>query len=459
MKVKRILSMALCAAIAASMAGCSKETAGGDVTTITVWTGNGGDKAFITKEIENWNNTTGKEKGIRIDYTVQEGSIGEKLDLAFSSGKAPDIFQGGTLAQLVANDQIAAYEDLPGGDALVKKFEKYIEEDMNRINGKTYMLPVSVTTYGLIYNKDMFKAAGIVDENGEAKPPETLAEMVEDAKKLTNPDKKEYGMIFPVKFGSWYDLDVTKVATATDGLPVGYNPATGQFDFSGQAEVMKAIMQIKADGSYFPGADGIDNDTARSRFALGGIGMKTAGSYDYGVLTDQFPAKIDWGVAPFPSADRNEKHLQFMNSGSFYKINKSSVETIGAEKLMTVMEWFCSDELIKKYYENGLQLPIDFDMVSDVELGDDMENWKAFAEMTKISRQFVMPRLFDVSGQKDLAQTWLEDIWTGNIPADQIDEVCREKADMMNKGIEKYQELHPDYDGQKYILPEWNTKR
>ena len=88
-----------------------------------------------------------------------------------------------------------------------------------------------------------------------------------------------------------------------------------------------------------------------------------------------------------------------------------------------------------------------------------MENWKAFAEMTKISRQFVMPRLFDVSGQKDLAQTWLEDIWTGNIPADQIDEVCREKADMMNKGIEKYQELHPDYDGQKYILPEWNTKR
>ena len=30
---------------------------------------------------------------------------------------------------------------------------------------------------------------------------------------------------------------------------------------------------------------------------------------------------------------------------------------------------------------------------------------------------------------------------------------------MMNKGIEKYQELHPDYDGQKYILSEWNTKR
>ncbi|UKI35907.1 MAG: extracellular solute-binding protein [Clostridiales bacterium] len=36
---------------------------------------------------------------------------------------------------------------------------------------KTYRLPVSVTTMGLIYNKDMFKSAGIVDEKGEAKAP------------------------------------------------------------------------------------------------------------------------------------------------------------------------------------------------------------------------------------------------------------------------------------------------
>ena len=42
-------------------------------------------------------------------------------------------------------------------------------------NGKTYALPGNgMMVQGLIYNKDMFKAAGLVDENGEAKPPVTL---------------------------------------------------------------------------------------------------------------------------------------------------------------------------------------------------------------------------------------------------------------------------------------------
>ena len=363
------------------------------------------------------------------------------------------------MALLAANNYIAPFDDMPGGRELIDKNQAYIEEDINSINGKTYQIPVSVTTYGLIYNKDMFKAAGIVDENGEAKPPETLDELVETAQKLTNPDKKEYGIIFPVKFSSWYDIDITKMATATDGFPVGYNPATGQFDFSGQAQVMKALIKIKENGSYFPGADGIDNDTARSRFALGGIGMKTAGSYDYGVLTEQFPAKIDWGVAPFPSADKNEKHLQFMNISGSYMINKQSVDTVGADKLMVAAEWLLSDEMVIKKYQEGLSLPINSDIVMNAELPDKMENWKAFAEMTKISRQFVMPRLFDISGQKDLGQTWLEDIWTGNIPYDDIEKVAAEKADMMNEGIEKYQSAHPEYVGEKYILPSWDTKR
>ncbi|UKI36826.1 MAG: extracellular solute-binding protein [Clostridiales bacterium] len=38
-----------------------------------------------------------------------------------------------------------------------------------KINGKTYSLPFSAATRGLVYNKDMFKAAGIVDEKRRGK--------------------------------------------------------------------------------------------------------------------------------------------------------------------------------------------------------------------------------------------------------------------------------------------------
>ncbi|MBO5059321.1 MAG: extracellular solute-binding protein [Clostridia bacterium] len=460
MKAKGIIAAICCGALMVSLAGCGTKTAMQDgMTTVTVWTGDGGSKAFMTKAVDEWNKTTGKEKGIYIEYTVQEGNMGEKLDLALSSGKAPDMFGGGNLAQLVANDQIVALEDMPGGPEMIAAREKYITEDSQRFQGKTYRLPVSVTTHGLIYNKDMFVAAGIVDENGEAKAPETLEEMVEAAKKLTNPSKKEYGIIYPGKWSSWYDLDITKVATATDGFPVGYNPKTGWFDYSGQAEVMKAIIKIKENGSCFPGTEGIDNDAARSRFALGNIGMKMGASYDYGVLTEQFPTDINWGVAPFPSADKNVKHRQFMNISSSCFINKASVEQIGEDKLMEVYKWLAGDEMIINMYKEGLALPYDSELVEGIEIPDEMENWKIFAEMEAISQVFVMPRLFDVAGEKELYQVWLEDIWTGNIPYDRIDEVAKEKADMMNKAIDRYQELHPEYEGQKYILSDWDTRR
>ena len=73
---------------------------------------------------------------------------------------------------------------------------------------------------------------------------------------------------------------------------------------------MQTIIGIKEDGSYMPGVESLTNDAARAKFGAGGIGMKVAGSFDYGVLTEQFPAQIEWGVAPYPVADENDTYLQ-----------------------------------------------------------------------------------------------------------------------------------------------------
>ncbi|MBR6849880.1 MAG: extracellular solute-binding protein, partial [Lachnospiraceae bacterium] len=67
-------------------------------------------------------------------------------------------------------------------------------------NGKTYTVPITAGPQGLLYNKDLFKAAGLVDENGEPTPPETFDELVEYAKILTDVGKKQYGIILPLKW-------------------------------------------------------------------------------------------------------------------------------------------------------------------------------------------------------------------------------------------------------------------
>ena len=135
---------------------------------------------------------------------------------------------------------------------------------------------------------------------------------------------------------------------------------TGKFDFSGQAKIMDSMIKIKKDGSCVPGTEGLDNDPARARFGQGNVGMKIAGSYDVGVLKDQFPAKIEWGVAPLPLNDLNSKGMQYGSADGMFAINKQSVERIGADKIVTILEYFTSDELLKELYKKGLSMPIDY---------------------------------------------------------------------------------------------------
>ena len=188
-KLRNILLFVLVLAmVIPSMTGCKKEEVSSDgLTTVTVWTNAAGSKAVMTKLVNDWNETTGKEKGIKIDYQVKTGGDYTKaLDLAIEGGTAPDLFLGGNTRKYALNGNIWALDELPGGPELIEKSKEYLAENRGMVDGKTYKLPVSATTRGLIYNKEMFVEAGIVDENGVAKPPETLAELREVAKKLTD---------------------------------------------------------------------------------------------------------------------------------------------------------------------------------------------------------------------------------------------------------------------------------
>jgi ABC-type glycerol-3-phosphate transport system substrate-binding protein len=80
------------------------------------------------------------------------------------------------------------------------------------VNERYYGLPAgpySGYIMGLFYNKKLFKSAGIVDKNGEAKPPETWDEFVTDAVKLTNKKKNisGFGICAATGAAGWYFLN------------------------------------------------------------------------------------------------------------------------------------------------------------------------------------------------------------------------------------------------------------
>ncbi len=439
--------------------GAAKKEAATEVTKVVWWRSNGHDKAFMQEKFNRFNETVGTEKGIELEYVTKEGDMEEMLNLAYTSGQAPDLFNTYQIEMRAQKDQIAPLEEIDGTEKLLEKFGGNALEIRHQYQGKTYTLPITSGTYGLIYNKQMFKDAGLVDENGEPKTPATWDEMVEYAKKLTNPDKKEYGIIFPGKWGGFYTTDINMASSAINGMTDAYDPRTGTFCYDAQITVMNAMIQMKRDGSCVPGTEGIDNDPARARFGQGGIGMKIAGSYDYGVLTEQFPAKIEWGVAPLPVEDAGAvAGMQYASADGLCSINKASVDRIGADKIVAILDYFTSDEMLVELFQSGLSIPINYDLVKDVEIPDNMENWKTFASFVPFSKCPPLTVKSEMTGEKNISDLCIEMLSEMASP-EEVEKTFKDYEKKQNDGIAKYQELHPDYDPSPFIYPDWKLTR
>lgn len=80
--------------------------------------------------------------------------------------------------QALAHDgQLANLTQLGSDD--IKDLYPESVYNANCYNGDAYALPFSANTVVLMYNKDILKACGIVDENGEAKAPTTIEELID----------------------------------------------------------------------------------------------------------------------------------------------------------------------------------------------------------------------------------------------------------------------------------------
>ena len=441
-----------------SLGGCGTEQAQ-DVssdgrTIIRVWTGDTGSRLLYEQAVEEFNETIGMENGIQVVYEAKE-NLGQTMTVALQTHQAPELFMAGSVAEYAEQGYITPLDDLPGGKELIEKYKDYLVEETQVYKGKTYSIPYAANTYALIYNKDLFKAAGIVDENGEAKPPETFAELRDYARRLTDARNGNYGIAFPLKWSGMFNTDFMNAVLASSGS-TGYDFTTGEYDFSCYKALLDTIMQIKEDQSYMPGAEGLDNDPARSRFAEGNIGMKFAVSWDVGVLNTQFPAKCDWGVAPLPVENKGEQYYQKMNVNTGFKISSEAVDKVGADKIMVVYNWLVSEDMAKRIYELGGNLPLDASIVDQVDDTNLPKGWKEFADLLKISTPMPKELPYDISGEVSFDQDFLNNVWPGNKT---VDQAIADANRIYNAGAEKYQSLHSDMDVNSYIMPDYSRLR
>lgn len=179
--------------------------------------------------------------GIRVRRVVQ-AAYTTTLPLAYESGDMPDVF--GIHPDIEWSNYLnwlLPLNNLEGFDewyATVPDAEARFAEGQNLHNGQVVTAPWEVTRPWLyvFINTALYKEAGIVDENGEALLPETMEQMVENARIIQQKTGKA-GWVTQVvddwalNMNYWLCQRSGGYVTA-DGAPLGWDARAGRFMFS-----------------------------------------------------------------------------------------------------------------------------------------------------------------------------------------------------------------------------------
>jgi multiple sugar transport system substrate-binding protein len=140
--------------------------------------------------------------------TIEEEPEGGAFDALIAAGNQPDIITvsfGTQVGHYAAAGVVIPLEDLDGAKDL---FAKIDPATLQNLYGHNYYMPVGADVTVLIYNKDLFKEAGLDPE----KPPTTFAEFLDDAAKIDglpprSDGTKVRGTVFwndALAWGGWY---------------------------------------------------------------------------------------------------------------------------------------------------------------------------------------------------------------------------------------------------------------
>ncbi|REK84981.1 ABC transporter substrate-binding protein [Streptomyces inhibens] len=174
--------------------------------------------------------------------------------------------------------------------------------DYTSYQGKQCALPLLADSYGLYYNKDAFKKAGIT------RPPQTMSELKRDAVKLTRrakdgsyqqvgfmPNFRLYQNSPDRMFAQWGPTYFDKHGKAQ----LAKDPATKKF-FATQREL------IEAQGGYGPlekfRARFGEEMSSQNAFLTQKLAMHMDGEWR-GLMLRQAKAKFGWDTAPMPVPD------------------------------------------------------------------------------------------------------------------------------------------------------------
>lgn len=328
------LPAAACAETLSLWARASSSTAAQHM--VDLWNSNHDDKIELTTIPDN-------QMVTKLATSVQSGDVPDLIsfDLIFM----PDFMKAGFLTDLT---------DTLGADPNQAKVAKAFQ-DLASYEGKLYGTGFTPDVSVLLYNKDLFAAAGLDPE----KPPTTLAELQDYATKIheSNPDVAGYYFsgscggcnIFtqaPMMWGSGATL-----------LPTG--PDAPVMEGPGVVEVLTMLKEMWEAGVIPESAEGDTGANFMATFETGTVGMQGSGGFAISSLKANHP-EINFGIAPLPGIEADQKSSFVGGDVIAIPVGSKNVEL--ATEFVT---WQLTDEAQLEGLAKNLILPVRTDLADN----------------------------------------------------------------------------------------------
>ncbi|MGN7396534.1 ABC transporter substrate-binding protein [Peribacillus frigoritolerans] len=245
------------------------------------------------------------------------GAMDDLADLKaeMATGTGPDIFtnSGYENAKLWRN----YLEDLSGEPWINQAYKESLTPVT--LDGKIYGMPVNLEGYGFIYNKDLFKQAGITDQ------PATLSELTAAAEKLQNAG------ITPFATGYYEDWKLgdhlMNVAFAqqkdTDAFIRNLNNGTEKISTNQTFKDLLTLLDLTIKyGNENPLST--DYTMEVNLFTSGKAAIIQQGNWIQPMI-DQASPDMNIGFMPIPINDRPLKEALVVSVPNYWAVNKQSI--------------------------------------------------------------------------------------------------------------------------------------
>jgi multiple sugar transport system substrate-binding protein len=335
------------AGLVLSACGTDSQSSGGSGgTTIQVWEGWTGAEAksfsHLLAQYEKQN------PGVKVDslYVNSDNAL-QKVLTAVRGGSPPDIaYLYGSWAPNVA--QISQVVNLtqvvkrPG----VNWDDFYVgERDVATVNGKVIGMPALVDNLAVVYNKTLLRQAGLQPPG----PDWTWSQFVADAKKLTDPAKKQYGTAYVTPGSEDTVWHYEALLWEAGGQILSADSKKAAFDTPAGLAALNTLrtMSVTDKSMYLDPTD----QAYENIFNSGKIGMLVTGPWDLST----FP-NVKYGVQVMPSfPGTSGGHQTISGPDNWVIFNNGSTRVSAAEKFLI---WLTAPAQVKSWSLQTGNLPI-----------------------------------------------------------------------------------------------------